>query len=140
MSPLTTLHGSAEVTLSDGTLPLPDGFVVPFAAGAVVTAWLDGCVALWPRAAWDRLAARLVALPIGEPRARAFARLVFASAVATDEMPLSVPVSDGHRQAADVDGAAVLVGAGDHAELWSRDRWAAHARQELDRLGEVLAS
>jgi MraZ protein len=140
MAPLTALHGSTEVTLNDGMLRLPDRFKAPFAAGTVVTAWLDGCVALWPRASWDALAARVVQLPIADSDARAFGRLLFASALEVEPGVRSIRLGEPHRRSGgfDEDGA-VLVGAGDHAEVWSRRRWLELEDRSLDDVAGALA-
>jgi MraZ protein len=140
MAPLAALHGSTEITLTDGTLRLPDRFRVPFANGAVVTAWLDGCVALWPRASWDSLAARLLDLPIGDEGARTFVRLLFASATDVEPGARSIRFGDRHRESAGLaDEPVVLVGAGDHAEVWSRRRWDAQLERPLDEMAGALA-
>jgi MraZ protein len=133
------LLGSVDVTLTDGLLRLPEAFAASFVGGLVVTVWLDGCVALWPRAAWERLTARLADLPVADGRARAFARLLFSSAVALEPGRRSVRLSDEHRRSAELDGRGVLVGAGDHVEVWSPARWAEQSDRRLDEFATVLA-
>jgi len=132
------LLGTAELALQDGPLRLPETFLVPFAAGGVLTVWLDGCLALWPRAAWESLADRLLALPLSVSDARAFARLVFASAVEF-RSPAEVAIPATHRRPADLDDRLVLVGAGAHAEIWSPDRWLEVSRRSLDELSLPIA-
>jgi MraZ protein len=135
----TALHGSVDVTLRDGTLRLPDRFTIPFAGGLVITSWLDGCLALWPRSSWEDLSARLMALPIADSAARAFARLLFASAIELAEGLRSVRLPERHRRTADLGEDAVLVGAGDHVEVWSRQRWTEQATRRLDDFSSALA-
>jgi len=130
------LLGTAEFLAADAPLELPDRFVPAFAAGGVLTIWLDGCVALWPAPAWSSLTDRIGALPLSLPDGRAFERVLFSSAVEFEIEPgarrLAVP--EAHRRQAGIDGPAVLVGAGDHAELWDAARCAAVARQRLEDL------
>jgi MraZ protein len=140
MPPLAALLGSADVTLRDGTFRLPDGFAAAFVGGLVVTSWLDGCLALWPRAEWDAFAARLVRLPVADAGARWFARLLFASAVEIGIVPDDIALPEPQRRSAGLDGEVVLVGAGDHAELWSRGRWDEQSSRSLDELSGALAS
>jgi MraZ protein len=139
MTSLVALHGSVDVTLRDGVLRLPDGFRTPFAAGIVVTSWLDGCIALWPRSSWDALAARLMGLPIGNSDARAFIRLLLASATDIGAAIRSVPLSEPQRGSIGLGQDAVLVGVGDHAELWPRPRWVERAGHSLDDFAGALA-
>ena len=129
------LLGSMELLAADALL-LPDGFVPAFAAGGVLTIWLDGCLALWPAPAWSSLAERVLALPMTVAEARAFGRLLFSSAVEfeVDLAVRRVAVPADHRRTAGLDERVVLVGAGDHAELWAPSRWATMAGRRLEDL------
>ena len=125
------LLGTTELTL-DRPLRLPDSFLPGFASGGVLTAWLDGCLALWPHATWASLAGRITALPMSQGGARTFGRLLFSSAVEFAFEPGGIGVPEAHRRLAGIEGRAVLVGAGDHAELWSPARWAEATARRLD--------
>jgi MraZ protein len=131
------LLGTIPLVLGADPLRLPDPFLRPFVDGGVMTVWLDGCLALWPPVAWATIAHRIAELPLASADARAFGRLVFASAVSF--APDRLVPSNALRAAAAIDGDAVLVGAGDRAELWSRERWDAVARLRLDDLADALA-
>jgi MraZ protein len=128
------LLGTVEIALPQGPMRLPDLFLAPLAGGAVLTVWLDGCLALWPRPAWEALATRILSLPMSVADARAFARLVFSSAVELHPPTRRLVVPPGHRRLADLDERAVLIGAGDHAEIWDPDRWDEMSRRRLDEL------
>ena len=125
------LLGTTELTV-DPPLRLPDRFLPAFASGGVLTAWLDGCLALWPQATWASLAGRITALPMSQGGARTFARLLFSSAVEFPFDPAGIRVPDAHRQLAGLADRAILVGDGDHAELWSPERWAEATARRLD--------
>jgi MraZ protein len=126
------LLGTTELASVDGPLQLPDSFLSAFADGGYLTLWLDGCLALWTRASWSTLSERVLALPMSAADARAFRRMLFASAVEFDAARGRVLVPEDHRRRVDITDAAVLVGAGDHAELWDRDRWARLSDAGLD--------
>jgi len=130
------LLGTIPLMLGADPLRLPDPFLRPFVDGGVMTLWLDGCLALWPPLAWATVARRIAELPLASADARAFARVVFASA--TPFTPDRILPSVELRAAAAIDGDAVLVGAGDRAELWSRERWDAVTRLRLDDLAAAL--
>ncbi len=128
------LLGTVELRPADAPLQLPDRFVPAFAGGGVLSAWLDGCLALWPPAAWASLSERLLALPMSVRDARSFNRLLFASAVEFDFNRGAIALPEPHRQMAGLGERVLLVGAGDHAELWDPARWAAEAGRRLDDL------
>ena len=130
------LLGAVELLAADAPIRLPHEFLSAFAAGGVATIWLDGCLAVWPRAEWAALAARIAALPLTEADSRTFARLVFSSAVDLEVDPLRprLEVPAALLKRAGIEDRAVLVGAGRHAELWEPARWARVADQSLDDL------
>ena len=128
------LLGTVELEPADAPLELPDRFLSAFAGGGVLTAWLDGCLALWPRAAWSSLADRLVSLPMSVSDARVFTRLLFASAVDFEFNRGTITLPVAHRALAGLGERVLLVGAGDHAELWDPARWAAQAARPLEDL------
>ncbi len=133
------LLGTAEPQPVDAPLRIPDRFLPAFAAGGVLTIWLDGCLALWPARTWASLSGRVLGLPIGAAEGRAFSRLLFSSGVDVDLFAGPLVVPPGHRRAADLVDRVVIVGAGDHAELWSPERWEAVAARHLDDLALPVA-
>lgn len=131
--------GEYRHTVDDkGRLAVPVRFRGDLALGAVVSKWIDGCAALFPRAAWDELAAKAAALPVTNEGARAFQRFLFGTAFEIEldrQGRLVVPAVLRHF--AGLGAEAVVVGARDHLELWSPDRWQAFS-ERMDR-PEVLA-
>jgi len=121
-----------------GRLAVPVRFRSQLESGAFVTRWIDMCLAIFPRSAWDTLAAKVAALPIADPSARTFSRFVFASAfeIELDRQGRFV-LPAGSRQWAELEGEAVIVGARDHAEIWAPSRWQAY-RGEMES-AEALA-
>ena len=87
----------------------------------MVSKWIDGCLALFPRAAWDALAAKASALPVTDARVPASSsassseRRSRSSSIARDGW--SCRPSCGSSRAWRRD--AVVVGSRDHLELWS---------------------
>lgn len=128
------LLGTTELASVDGPVQLPDRFLSAFADGGYLTLWLDGCLALWPRTSWSSLSERVLSLPMSVGDARAFRRMLFASAVEFDAARGRVLVPEDHRHRVAITDGAVLVGAGDHAELWDPERWARLADAGLDAI------
>jgi MraZ protein len=93
---------------------------------AMVSKWIDGCLALFPGAAWDELAAKASALPITSEGARIFQRFLFGAAFEIEldrQGRLVVPAV--LRQFAGLGSDAVIVGSRDHLEIWSPAAWSA---------------
>jgi MraZ protein len=108
-----------------GRIAVPARFRVDLAGGAFVSKWIDGCLALHPRAAWESLAARAATLPITSAGARDFQRFIFGAAFEVEldrQGRLVLPAV--LRQFGGLDSEAVVVGSRDHLELWSPARWA----------------
>jgi MraZ protein len=113
-----------------GRIAVPARFRAELEDGAFVSRWIDGCVAIFPRGAWDQLAARVASLPVSDAGARTFSRFVFSGAfeVELDRQGRAL-VPAGLREFATLEGEAVVVGARDHVELWNPDRWVTYSAE-----------
>ena len=125
--------GEYRHTVDDkGRIAVPAKFRVQLGAGAVVSRWLDECLAIHTQAGWDELATKVAALPITDQNSRRFQRFVFAGAAEVEldrqgRVLLPAPL----RESVGLEREAVLVGSRDHAEIWAPDRWDAY-RKALD--------
>jgi MraZ protein len=121
-----------------GRVAVPVRFRSELATGAFVSKWLDGCLALHPRAAWDHLAARVGALPVSDSNARVFQRHIFGAAFEVElDRQGRLVVPGVLREYATLETDVVVVGSRDHLELWSPAKWAAYSARMDDP--EVLA-
>lgn len=133
-------QGTALITLdAKGRLALPARAREEIAsAGGVMIAARhpDGCLVLYPEAAWAPKREALLALPFA---ARGFVRLVLGSA---EELTLDragrVLIPASLRALAGLSREAALVGWGDHFELWDRGRLAAAEAEALEKGVEAL--
>lgn len=108
-----------------GRVAVPARFRAELAGGAFVSRWIDSCLAIHPRPAWDDLAARVASLPVTDAGARTFSRFVFSGAFEVElDRQGRVLVPSNLREFAGVETEAVVVGARDHIELWQPARWA----------------
>lgn len=107
-----------------GRLAIPSRFRESLREGLVLTRGIDRCIAAYPRDAWELLATRVNGLPMTDPHARQFRRMVFAEAV---DLKLDsqgrVLVPGSLRDYAEIDREAVIVGVHASIEIWSPDRW-----------------
>jgi MraZ protein len=117
--------GEFEHSIDDkGRITIPAKFRERLDGGVVVTKGIDACLWLYPADTWATLAREVSALPVTDPKARNFRRLVFGGA--SDSMPDKqgrVNLPPYLREYADIDKQAVITGLYDHCEIWNPVRW-----------------
>ena len=124
-----------------GRIAVPAKFRAQIEEGAVVSRWLDACLAIHTRTGWEQLAAKVAGLPITDAGSRLFQRYVFAGAFEADlDRQGRVVVPAYLREWAALEGEAVIVGSRDHAEIWAPDRWESYRRnlEDADALAEAI--
>lgn len=108
-----------------------------------LTVWPDRCVSMWSGAGWDRLEEALLNQVRNKPAARAAVRHMFGQAH-TDLVDKQgrITVPPNLRDFAGIDKDVVIVGVGDHAELWEPERYETTQREvgegDLGALFEAL--
>jgi MraZ protein len=124
-----------------GRIAVPAKFRAQIEDGAVISRWLDACLAIHTRTGWDQLAAKVAGLPITDSASRLFQRYVFAGAFEADlDKQGRVVVPAYLREWAGLAGEAVVVGSRDHAEIWAPARWDDYRRalEDPDSLAQAL--
>lgn len=132
--------GQYHITIDDkGRISVPAKFRGSLASGAVVTRGLDASLFVMPIAAWEELAEKVAALPLGGKEARAFSRFLLSGAmdIALDAQGRFV-VPDYLRSFAQLQKNVVVVGVQRRLELWDEARWQAYTR-ETEGSAETLA-
>jgi len=132
--------GEYRHTVDDkGRLAVPARFRADLAQGAQVSKWIDGCVAVFPRADWETLAEQVAPLPITDQDVRTFQRFLFGAAfeIELDRQGRFV-LPSVLRVFAGLEAEVVVVGARNRLELWSPPRWD-HYSAQMDQ-PEVLAA
>jgi MraZ protein len=112
-----------------GRLAVPSRFRAQLAGNVVVARWLDTCLAIFPMAAWDELAAKVGGLPMTDPNARLLQRQLFAGAFETElDRQGRVLVPGNLRGFAGLEHEALVLGSRDHAEVWAPGRWETYSQ------------
>jgi MraZ protein len=107
-----------------GRLAIPARFRDAVAEGLVLTRGIDRCLALYPLEAWRPLAEKVSALPISDPDARNFRRMVFAEAAdLTLDAQGRILIPPELRRYAGLEREALVVGVDASIEIWSPERW-----------------
>jgi len=125
-----------------GRIAVPSRFRAQLDGGAVVARWLDTCLAIFPKAAWEELATKVGSLPMTDPNARLLQRQLFAGAFETElDRQGRVLVPQGLRSFAGLEGEAMVLGSRDHAEIWAPDRWTDYSRslEDPDAFAQAIA-
>jgi len=117
--------GEFSHTIDDkGRLTLPSKFRALLAGGLVVTRGIDKCLFVFPLNEWQTLAGKVSNLPLVDPQAREFRRLLFSGA--SDDVPDKqgrVLIPQYLREYASLDGEVVVAGLNTHVEIWSPAAW-----------------
>ena len=122
-----------------GRLAIPARYREALAEGVVLTRGIDRCLALYPMAAWLPLAEKINSLPISDPDARTFRRMVFAEAVNLElDAQGRILVPPDLRRYAELDREAYVVGVNTSIEVWSPARWEA-VTAVIDHDGAAIA-
>lgn len=101
----------------------------------------DGSLALYPGPAFARLADRLAAQSPAAQDVRAFGRLLYAQSQSVEldrQGRFRVPLELARQ--AELGRECVLIGAGDHLELWNKGRWQAYLADLQPRYDQLAES
>jgi len=133
-------QGETAITVDDkGRMAIPTAYRDEVARGGnrlVVTynPYENGCLWLYPEAAWQAVRDQVVALPNAKRVHRNLQlKLVGAATVVEPDGNSRILLPQTHRAAAGLERKAVLLGMGNKFELWSEQ---AHAAQIQSTIGE----
>mgnify|MGYP006271252557 CR=1 FL=1 len=122
--------GEFQYAVDDkGRVIVPPAFREFVDDGMVVTRGMEGCLYVFPLAAWRRIEARLEELPLTDDDARAFVRFFYSGAAkAKLDGAGRITLPTTLRSFAEVDagsGPVIVAGAPNRLEIWNEDRWQA---------------
>lgn len=118
---------------------LRDAFSTSSDAGSLYLApSTDGAVAIYPEAAFRRLAERLAEVSPTRRQVREYARLFFARATACQlDKQGRLRVPSELVEMAKLSGEVVLVGVQDHVEIWPKPAWEAYVADRVGHYDEI---
>ncbi len=131
-----TFHGAAVITLdAKGRIAIPTRQREGLLEGGralVLTAHPEGCVLIYPAAAWEPVRAKVEAFPSFHPQASWWKRLLlgFEEHVAADAAG-RILLPPALRQHAKLERDAMMVGQGHYFELWDAGIWSTKLGQAL---------
>ena len=125
-----------------GRLAVPAKFREAMTRGAIITRGLDHCLFVFTKIEWEKLAEKLIALPIAQANSRAFARLMLAGATDVElDSQGRVLIPEYLRQYAGLSKQAVVAGLYNRIEVWDKEEWEkykAKTESASDEIAEKL--
>lgn len=107
-----------------GRLAIPFRMRSELERGAVVTRGVDTCLTIYTREEWDKLAEKIAALPMSDPKARRFSRFFLAGAAEVEfDKQGRILLPAYLREYAGITNATVVAGVYNRIELWSESQW-----------------
>jgi MraZ protein len=134
---MADLYGQHTYQLDPkGRISLPTRMRAPFADGAYLTLGHDGCLFAFPKEEWERQREEIRG-PLFDSDTRAYARMFFGNAEPVDlDAQGRLLVPQRLRARAGIGRDAVVLGVGDHMEIWERETY---ERYEQSNLGAYQA-
>ena len=131
-----TFHGATVITLdAKGRLALPTRHRDSLDAGKselVLTAHPDGCLLLYPMAAWEPVRAQVEKFPSLNTQASWWKRLLLGHEDhLTPDASGRILISPALRMYAKLERELVMFGQGSYFELWDHGQWTAKLAQAM---------
>ncbi|EKD56131.1 MAG: hypothetical protein ACD_58C00292G0001 [uncultured bacterium] len=107
-----------------GRLALPAKMRGQLLDGAVVTRGLDGCLFVYTKSEWEKLAEKLANLPLTDANSRAFARLMLAGAMDVEfDKQGRILLPAYLREFANLKSKTIVAGLYSRIEIWNEETW-----------------
>jgi MraZ protein len=121
---------------------LPKAFRSALGKKVVMTRGLDNCLFVYPRAAWEKVAAKLQELSFAQSDTRGFNRFILSGAAEVEiDGSGRVLIPEHQRVFAALRKTIVFAGVNDRVEIWDQERWStykARIEKQADQLAEKL--
>jgi MraZ protein len=109
---------------SKGRLAIPAKFRSVLKKGAVATKGLDGCLFLYSKDEFLKIAKNLSELPISQAKARAFSRHMLAGAMDLEfDNQGRITLPEYLRSFSKLKKSVIVAGLYDHLEVWDEEAW-----------------
>src|SRR3989338_6102225 len=121
-----------------GRIPIPARFRLSLKS-AVITRGLDKSLFVYPKAEWEKIAAKLAALPLSDSNSRAFVRLMLAGAYDLEfDKQGRILIPDYLRKFAELTKKIIVAGLYNRLEVWDSDIWENY-KQETEKESTNIA-
>ncbi len=125
-----------------GRIIIPAKFREELGNVIVVTRGLDGCLSVYTQKQWQTIYEQLIKLPSTKKESRMYIRTFMANAAECEfDQQGRILLPPALIQAALITKECIVIGSGDHIEIWSKQRWfdfAEVADESLEAIAESL--
>ena len=122
-----------------GRVAVPAKFRLSLGSGAIVTRGLDHCLFVFEKTEWEKLAQKLIALPIAQSNSRAFTRLMLAGAMEVEpDAQGRILLPDYLRKYAGLKKLTIIAGLYNRLEIWDEDSWKRY-KEKTEASGDDIA-
>ena len=124
-----------------GRVIVPAKFREQLTNSIILTRGLDGCITVYTHEQWQKIYEELKRLPNTKKEARMYIHMLTAKAAEVEidkQGRILIPTS--LIEEANIDKASVIVGAFDHIEIWSADRWDAYYEKASESFEDIAES
>lgn len=125
-----------------GRLAVPIKFRAVLAQGAVITKGLGGCLFLYTKSEWDKVAEKINNMPVSQSNARAFSRFMLGGAM--DMLPDKqgrVNLPKYLMAYAGIKNNVIVVGLLNRLEIWDSKAWQEYkvkTEKDVEAMAEQL--
>jgi MraZ protein len=122
-----------------GRVPVPPKFRQELVSGVFITRGPEKCIFAYTKTEWDKVAVSLSSKSVGAKELRQLNRVLFGEA--NDQILDAqgrIMLSPRHREYAGISDGAIVVGANDHIEIWSKNLWEAEKASAEERMGQLI--
>ncbi len=105
-------------------LSLPAKFRKEVGRKVVITRGLDSCLFMYPQKAWEKIAAKLATLPVGQADTRGMSRFILSGAIEAEvDGAGRILLPEYLKEFAGLKSRVVLAGVSDRVEIWNEKTW-----------------
>jgi len=121
-----------------GRLIIPAKFREELGNEFIITRGLEDCLFAYRLNEWDKMTKKLNTLPFTKKNARSFKRFILSGAtVAEFDKQGRINITSPLITHADLKKECVIVGVGDHLEIWSEDKWNDFYDSNKDAMSDI---
>ena len=130
--------GTYSYTIDEkGRITIPTKLRDDLGLEFILTRGLDGCLALYPKKAWEKIIGKYKELP-NIQNARNFLRFILSSASACQlDKQGRLCISSSLLQFANIKKECVIIGVDECLEIWSKERWDTYLENNEANLSQM---